>query len=313
MKPVSAEPSVAAAIGQWQDWLRHERRAAENTILGYEHDLRGFLDFLTEHLGYPPGLGELARLGALDFRGFLANRNNAGLSRTSTARAVSTLKSFFGFLERRGLAANAAIHALRPQKVPKSVPKALTAEEALEAIARIGELDETPWVGKRDRALLMTLYGCGLRISEALGLDRGQVTAADSLRVKGKGGKERLVPLLPVVRSALDDYLEACPHALEADDPLFVGVRGKRLNAGIAQKQVRRVRKMLNLPDTATPHALRHSFATHLLAGGGDLRTIQELLGHASLSTTQRYTDVDAARLRAVYEHAHPRARRASD
>jgi len=311
---LAAEPGVLAAVEAWQDWLRHERRSAENTILSYERDLRGFLVFLTEHLGYPPGLGELAKLSAMDFRGYLAKRNNDGLSRTSTARAVSTLKNFFRFLERRDLAENAAIHALRPQKIPKSVPKALSPEDALEAVGTIQELSDEPWVGKRDRAFLALLYGCGLRISEALGLNRGQLptngAAVDSIRVMGKGSKERLVPVLPVVFQAIGDYLAACPFDLKDDDPLFIGVRGKRLNPGVAQKQVRMVRKLLRLPETATPHAMRHSFATHLLAGGGDLRTIQELLGHASLTSTQRYTDVDAAHLTSVYDQAHPRARR---
>ena len=312
MTPISAEPGVLAAVTAWQDWLRHERRAAENTVTSYEHDLRGFFAFLTDHLGYPPGLADLGQLSFLDFRSYLAARNAGELARTSTARTVSTLKGFFRFLERRHLAENAAIHALRPQKIPKSVPKALSPEDAMEALAEIERLSDEPWVGKRDRAFVALLYGCGLRIGEALGLNRGQVggPGADTVRVMGKGGKERIVPVLPAVRDAIADYLALCPYRLKDDDPLFVGVRGARLNPGVAQKQVRLVRKLLRLPDTATPHALRHSFATHLLAGGGDLRTIQELLGHASLSTTQRYTDVDAARLQAVYTDAHPRARR---
>jgi len=314
LTPISAEPGVISAIAAWQDWLRHERRAAENTIISYEHDLRGFFLFLTEHAGFPPGLSDLSKLASMDFRGYLARRNADGLSRTSTARAVSTLKSFFKFLERRDLAENAAIHVLRPQKIPKSVPKALSAKDALEAVDEIEKLSDEPWVGKRDRAFLALIYGCGLRISEALGLNRGQLpidgAAADSIRVMGKGNKERLVPVLPVVLQAIKDYLAICPYHLKDEDPLFVGVRGMRLNPGVAQKQVRALRKHLRLPDTATPHAMRHSFATHLLAGGGDLRTIQELLGHASLSSTQRYTDVDAARLQSVYDQAHPRARR---
>ncbi|MDD9877426.1 MAG: tyrosine recombinase XerC [Magnetovibrio sp.] len=311
MSGFPAEPGVVNAIQEWQDWLRHERRASENTVTGYGHDLQGFLSFLADHLGYPPGLDELDRLNSLDFRGYLAKRNADGLTRTSTARAVSTLRSFFKFLDRRGLAHNAAIHALRTQKVPKSVPKALSAEEALDAVASIEALSDEPWIGKRDRALLALLYGSGLRIGEALGIDRGQVPAAgDSIRVTGKGDKERLVPVLPAVLDAIHDYVAACPYDLGADDPLFVGARGKRLNPGVAQKQMREVRKLLQLPDSATPHAMRHSFATHLLAGGGDLRIIQELLGHASLSTTQRYTDVDAARLQTVFDAAHPRAKR---
>ena len=309
---ITAEPSVIKAIAAWQNWLRHERRAAENTIISYENDLKGFLLFLSEHLGYLPGLSDLAVLTSLDFRSYLARRNVDGHSRSSTARAVSTLRSFFRFLERRNLAENAAIHALRPQKIPRSIPKALSAEDALEAVTEVEKLSEETWVGKRDKAFLFLLYGCGLRIGEAIGLNRGHVDGADTdmIRVIGKGGKERIVPVLPAVQKAIADYLAICPYNLKAEGPLFVGVRGARLNPGVAQKQVRIVRKLLRLPETATPHAFRHSFATHLLAGGGDLRTIQELLGHASLSTTQRYTDVNAAQLQTVYANAHPRARR---
>jgi len=309
---IAAEPGVIKAIAAWQDWLRHERRAAKNTIVSYEYDLKGFFLFLRDHLGYPPGLGDLAGLTTMDFRGYLAGRNADGLARTSTARAVSTLKGFFRFLERREFAENAAIHALRSQKIPKSVPKALTAEDAMEALNEVENLSDEPWVGKRDKAFLFLLYGCGLRIGEAIGLNRGQLggSGSDMVRVVGKGAKERVVPVLPAVQGVIVDYLALCPYNLKADDPLFVGVRGARLNPGVAQKQVRMVRKLLRLPETATPHALRHSFATHLMAGGGDLRTIQELLGHKSLSTTQRYTDVDVARLQSVYANAHPRARR---
>ena len=312
MTEITAEPGVIKAIAAWQNWLRHERRAAENTIISYENDLKGFLLFLSEHLGYLPGLSDLAVLTSLDFRSYLAGRNVDGLSRSSTARAVSTLRGFFRFLERCNLAENTAIHALRPQKIPRSIPKALSAEDALETVREVEKLSEETWVGKRDKAFLFLLYGCGLRIGEAIGLNRGHVDGADAdmIRVIGKGGKERIVPVLPAVQEAIADYLAICPYNLKAEGPLFVGVRGARLNPGVAQKQVRMVRKLLRLPETATPHAFRHSFATHLLAGGGDLRTIQELLGHASLSTTQRYTDVNAAQLQSVYANAHPRARR---
>ncbi|MBI3113730.1 MAG: tyrosine-type recombinase/integrase, partial [Rhodospirillales bacterium] len=203
-------------------------------------------------------------------------------------------------------------------RVPKSVPKALAVEDALETVTKAEELAPAPWIAKRDAAVLLLLYGAGLRIGEALGLARRQAPAFDSdgndaeatLVVTGKGGKQRLVPVLPVVARAIADYLSHCPVVLADDGPLFVGRRGKRLTARVVQRQMQKARVLLGLPETATPHALRHSFATHLLAGGGDLRTIQELLGHASLSTTQRYTDVDARRLRAVYDDAHPRARR---
>ena len=308
------EPSLATAIEEWWDWLRHEKRASEHTISSYGHDLNGFFKFIAGHIGYAPGLRDLKGLRSTDFRSFLAARNADGLSRTSTARAVSTLRGLFRFLEKRGFATNAAIHALRTPKVPKSVPRALTEDDAVLAVNTIEDLASEPWVGKRDKALLAILYGCGLRISEALSLGRDQIMGASertgTLRVLGKGGKERVVPVLPAVAGMVRDYLDACPHDPGPDGPLFLGRRGKRLNAAVAQKQMRSVRRALGLPETATPHAMRHSFATHLLAGDGDLRTIQELLGHASLSTTQRYTDVDAAKLQSVYDQAHPRARR---
>ena len=308
------EPSLATAIEEWWDWLRHEKRASEHTISSYGHDLNGFFKFIAGHIGYAPGLRDLKGLRSTDFRSFLAARNADGLSRTSTARAVSTLRGLFRFLEKRGFATNAAIHALRTPKVPKSVPRALTEDDAVLAVNTIEDLASEPWVGKRDKALLAILYGCGLRISEALSLGRDQIMGTSertgTLRVLGKGGKERVVPVLPAVAGMVRDYLDACPHDPGPDGPLFLGRRGKRLNAAVAQKQMRGVRRALGLPETATPHAMRHSFATHLLAGDGDLRTIQELLGHASLSTTQRYTDVDAAKLQSVYDQAHPRARR---
>ena len=310
----AAEPAVVSAIEDWRGWLAHERRVSDHTLDAYSRDLQGFLNHAAEHLGYPPGLQDLEALSSADFRGYLARRKTQGLGRASTARAMSTLRNFFKFLERQELAVNAAIGAVKTPKVPRTIPKALDEVSALEAVETIGELTDEPWLAKRDTAVLFLLYGCGLRIGEALGLNRDQAPdpakGEDSMVVTGKGNKQRLVPVLPVVAEAVRDYLDSCPYTLGGDDPLFVGKRGKRLSARIIQRQMKTVRKYLGLPDTATPHALRHSFATHLLAGGGDLRTIQELLGHASLSTTQRYTEVDASRLLEVYEDAHPRARR---
>ena len=311
---MNAEPAVVSAIEDWRAWLAHERRISDHTLDAYSRDLGSFLRFTAEHLGYPPGLLDLRALGPADFRGFLAHRQARGLARSSTARAMSTLRNFFKFIERQGLVENAAIGGIKTPKVPKSVPKALDEVDALEAVSAVEDLSEEPWIGKRDAAVLLLLYGCGLRIGEALGLNRGQVPepgdGMDTIVVTGKGDKQRLVPVLPVVTEALGDYIDACPHDLALDGPLFVGKRGKRLSSRMIQRQMGRVRALLGLPETATPHALRHSFATHLLAGGGDLRTIQELLGHASLSTTQRYTEVDAGRLKSVYDGAHPRARR---
>ena len=305
----TAEPAVIAVIDDWRAWLAHERRISGHTLDGYGRDLRKFLQFITGHLGYPPGLQDLEALKPRDFRGYLASRHAEGLARSSTARAMSTLRNFFRFMERRGVVENAAIGAIKTPKVPHSVPKALTMEDALTTVITVGDLSDEPWIGKRDTAVMLLLYGCGLRIGEALGLDRGQAPEdEDSIVVTGKGDKQRLVPVLPVVRESIAPYVTLCPFGKERDDPLFVGVRGKRLNAGIIQKAMREVRRALGLPETATPHALRHSFATHLLSAGGDLRTIQELLGHASLSTTQRYIEVETSHLLKVYRDAHPRA-----
>jgi len=317
----SFDPALSRALDDWRDWLTFEKRASKHTIDAYGRDLAAFLSFITQHLGFEPGLKDIGDLRATDFRSYLAERHGRGLSAASTARAMSTVRGFFRFLERRDLAHNAAIATVRTPKVPKSIPKALSSMEALEAVDAAGDLAAEPWIGKRDVALVALLYGCGLRISEALGLNRcdqpatggerapGQ-TSGGTLIITGKGDKQRLVPVIQEVADAIAAYVDACPFSVGQDGPLFVGARGKRLNAGVAQRQMRKVRALLGLPETATPHALRHSFATHLLAGGGDLRTIQELLGHASLSTTQRYTEVDQARLTAVYRDAHPRARR---
>ncbi len=304
-----AEPALIRAINEWRQWLGVERNCSPHTLDGYSRDLAAFLNFLAEHQGHPPGLSDLASLAASDFRGYLARRAGDGITRSSTARGLSSLRNFFRFLEKRGLAANSAIGAVRTPKLPRGVPKPLSAEDAKSALSVAFDLHETPWQAARDQALFTLIYGCGLRISEALGLAVGSIPEGDAITITGKGNKQRVVPLLPIVKDRIAAYLKLCPHLLGKRDPLFVGARGQRLNPGVVQRQMRKVRAALGLPDTATPHALRHSFATHLLAGGGDLRTIQELLGHASLSTTQRYTEVDAKRLIDIYKDTHPRAR----
>ncbi|MAH85260.1 MAG: hypothetical protein CBB68_13580 [Rhodospirillaceae bacterium TMED8] len=309
------EPRLRAALEEWWDWLRYERRLSEHTIASYGHDLKSFFKFISWHLGYPPGIQDLGELRSADFRAFLADCANRGLSRTSIVRAVSSLRGFFRFLHKRGLAENIAIHGLRTPKSPKSIPRALTIKDAMEVIEKARDQSAIkPWIGKRDQALFGLLYGCGLRINEALSLNRGQIVGqranSGTLRIVGKGMKERIVPVLPVVTEMVAGYLAACPFNLMPHGPLFFGVRGKRLTAAVAQKQMRDIRRSMGLPETATPHALRHSFATHLLGAGGDLRTIQELLGHASLSTTQRYADINVEQLHDVYKMSHPRARR---
>ena len=307
-----AKADLQGAIAAWQDWLAHEKRASPHTLAAYRRDLTQFLDFLGGHLGGLPSLADLRGLRTADFRAWLAARASRGLSRASTARGLSVVRGFFRWLARNGLAENAALTTLRTPKLPRSVPKALAADEAAEVLDLAPELARVPWIGKRDAAVLSLLYGCGLRIGEALSLTRGAAPkpGQEALSVTGKGNKERHVPLLPAVIEAVQDYLAACPFDLRPEDPLFVGARGKALGARRIQARVADLRAALGLPATATPHALRHSFATHLLAGGGDLRAIQELLGHASLSTTQRYTEVDIAGLLSVYDRAHPRAKR---
>ena len=303
------DPGLADAYARWQAWLRDEKRAPATTLDAYGRDVRAFLSFLIRHLGTPPRLQDLATLTPADVRAWLADGAAGGLSNASRARELAAVRGFFRFLERRGLCANTAAATVRTPKVARPLPKALTADDARDAIAATPDAAAEPWLALRDAALLTVLWGCGLRIGEALGLRRGDMAAGDTLRITGKGGKQRLVPVLPAVHQAVDAYVAACPYALAADGPLFVGARGGPLAAGVAQRQMRTLRALLGLPDTATPHALRHSFATHLLAGGGDLRTIQELLGHASLSTTQRYTAVDTVRLLSVHHATHPRAR----
>ena len=306
---IPAEPALIRAIEDWRQWLAVERNCSAHTLDAYGRDLAAFLNFLSEHSGHRVGLRDLDGLTAADFRAYLARRASDGLTKSSTARGLSSLRNFFRFLERRGLAANAAIGAVRTPKLPRGVPKPLSVEDAKGALDVAVDLHDDPWQAARDHALFTLIYGCGLRISEALGLRVGDVPDGDAITITGKGNKQRVVPLLPIVKDRIAHYQELCPHKRGKRDALFVGARGQKLNPGVVQRTMRKVRAYLGLPETATPHALRHSFATHLLAGGGDLRTIQELLGHASLSTTQRYTEVDAKRLIDIYKDTHPRAR----
>jgi integrase/recombinase XerC len=306
---LAAADDLAATLPRWRDWLEIERQFSHHTVTAYLGDLTAFLGFFAGHLGRPVRLRDLAEAGLGDFRAWLARRTTAGARATSRARAVSALRNFFNWLDRAGILHNAKIGALTTPKLPRTAPKPIGVVDAAALLEAAEMFVEEPWIGLRDRALFTLLYGCGLRISEALALDRGALPLEDSLKVLGKGKKERVVPLLPVVIEAVTLYEAASPFKGGRDAPLFVGARGKRLDPAIAQKAMRSLRVQLQLPDTATPHALRHSFATHLLGSGGDLRAIQELLGHASLSTTQRYTEVETEHLLSVYRDAHPRAR----
>jgi len=317
----AAAPDLSEAVQAWRSWLSGERRVSGHTLDAYLTDVGAFFGFLSDHLGRLPGLADLSETRLADFRSWLSERAGAGLAAASRARALAALRNLYRWLDRSGRLHNGAIGLVRSPKVRRPVPRPLPETDAAGLLDEAESAPEAAWVGKRDRALFTLLYGCGLRIDEALSLDRHQApTAASdgvgvgSLVVTGKGRKQRVVPVLPVVTVAIRDYLAASPFGsdrpADRDQPLFVGARGGRLNPGVAQRQMRTLRARLGLPDSATPHALRHSFATHLLADGADLRTIQDLLGHASLSTTQRYTDVDAERLMAVYDQAHPRARK---
>lgn len=305
-------PYVREAVGDWLAYLSVERQLAANTAEAYERDISQFLAFLAGHLNRLPDMKQLLVLQARDVRAFLAARRSEGVGSRSLARTLSALRMFYKFLERRGYGKNDAIRAVSLPKLPHSVPKPLTAPKATALVdsADIASPDAPEWILARDTAVLALLYGSGLRISEALSLQRkdAPIKGRDMLRVTGKGNKTRVVPVLPIVREAVERYLALCPLKSGSDDPLFVGVRGKQLSPRIIQLGIARARAALGLPDSATPHALRHSFATHLLGAGADLRAIQELLGHASLSTTQGYTEVDRAHLLKTYDRAHPRA-----
>jgi integrase/recombinase XerC len=307
---IIAAPDLAAAVERWRVHLRSERRLAAKSLEAYDRDVRQYLTFLTSHLGGPPAISDISRLRVADLRGFMAVRRNEGAGARTLARGLAGIRSLLRFLEREGLVNGAAARAIRAPKQPKSLPKPLQVSAALRVTDADEGLDGEPWIAARNAAVLGLLYGCGLRISEALGLTCGAwASSGETLRITGKGSKTRVVPVLRVVREAVDMYIRLCPYRGEAASPLFVGAKGGALNPRLVQKAMERLRSALGLPDTATPHALRHSFATHLLAGGGDLRSIQELLGHASLSTTQVYTAVDQERLLSAYDRAHPRAR----
>jgi integrase/recombinase XerC len=307
---VNTAPDLAAAVARWQRHLAGERRLAANTVEAYARDAAQFLSFLTLHLGGPPRVKDVAALATSDIRAFMAARRATGIESRTLARGIAGIRSLIRFLEKEGSVNSVAIRGIRPPRPKKTLPKALAPAAARAVVGIENGLDAEPWVRARNAAIFALLYGAGLRLSEALGVHRSDAPTGGKavLRVIGKGGKERVVPVLPKVAEAVADYLRQCPYSGSADGPLFVGTRGGPLNPRIVQRAMAGLRSALGLPDTATPHALRHSFATHLLSSGGDLRTIQELLGHASLSTTQIYTAVDTDRLIEAYEKAHPRA-----
>lgn len=297
--------------GLLEDWLAHKAAlagSADKTLVAYRQDLNGFLHFLTTHLGATAARTGLRQVTLQDMRAYMAHERRRGVSARSLARALSAIKGFYGWFGERDGFEPTAVLATRAPKFSAKLPRPV-AETAARALIDTVELQHMePWIAARDSAVVTLLYGCGLRISEALTLTRADAPLPEVLRIKGKGNKTRLVPVIPVARQAVDSYLKLCPHAGDPTGPLFLGARGGPLNPRLIQKVMEQARNQLGLPASATPHAMRHSFATHLLTAGGDLRTIQELLGHASLSTTQAYTAVDQARLMEVYNRAHPMA-----
>lgn len=300
------DSGAQALFSAWRDYLEHERAVSAHTLRAYTADVRAFLDFLSAHQGG----ADLAGAELADFRAFLSERAASGAGRPARARALSGVRSFLRWVERRGGDVSAAAGLVRSPRLPRKVPRPLFRAQARDVLEGAGAMPAQGWVAARDRALFTLLYGAGLRIGEALALTVAQWPQSDILRVLGKGRKEREVPLLPIVMAEVARYRAAAPFAEAPGRALFLGVRGGPLNPGMAQKAMRTLRRALALPETATPHALRHSFATHLLEAGANLREIQELLGHASLSTTQRYADINAAEMMRIHAAAHPRARR---
>ena len=299
----------AAASEALQAWLAAQKAlkdAADNTIEAYRRDVAGFLAFMTAHKGAVQGLTPLAKISQTDMRSWMAEARGRDISPRSLARKLSAVKSFYRWLSEREGFEPTAVLTTRAPKFQRKLPRPLSPDAARDVIETIDYQTDTPWIAARDQAVITLLYGCGLRISEALGLEGSDLPIGDVLRITGKGGKERIVPVIAPVRTAIAHYTKLCPHDLTPNAPLFRGVRGGKLNPRMVQKGIERVRLQLGLPASATPHAMRHSFATHLLNAGGDLRAIQELLGHASLSTTQAYTAVDTARLMEVYSQSHP-------
>ncbi|WP_375280173.1 tyrosine recombinase XerC [Pseudooctadecabacter sp.] len=300
--------ALTDALAGWLDHQRALKGAADNTLNAYQTDVMGFLGFMTQHHGGTQGLGPLSRITVSDMRAWMAHERGRGVAARSLARSLSAVKTFYAWLAEREGFEPTAVLSTRSPKFQKKLPRPLAPDAARAMIDTVEVQARDPWVAARDTAVVTLLYGCGLRISEALALTGRDVPLPETLRIKGKGGKERLVPVLPAARAAVAAYLRASPYPAEPDSPIFRGTRGGPLYPRAIQTVMAQARMQLGLPATATPHAMRHSFATHLLNAGGDLRAIQELLGHASLSTTQAYTAVDTARLMEVYDAAHPKA-----
>ncbi|MCK0150028.1 tyrosine recombinase XerC [Marivita sp. S6314] len=305
---LTLSPAARDALEAWLASSRALNGTAENTLTAYRTDVVDFIAFMTEYKAEPQGLAPLARITVPDMRAWMAQTRTGGAGARSLARKLSAVKSFYRWLSEREGFEPTAVLSTRAPKFEKKLPRPLNEDAARAMIETVGTQSQKGWVGARDMAVVTLLYGCGLRISEALGLLGRDLPLGEAMRIIGKGGKERVVPVLPVAREAVQRYVALCPFDMEPDASVFRGVRGGALNARLVQKVTEQARLQLGLPATATPHAMRHSFATHLLSAGGDLRAIQELLGHASLSTTQAYTSVDTVHLMKVYEASHPKA-----
>lgn len=301
-------PDLQEKLRAWLDYLNYEKNASKHTIRAYCSDVSHFITFFHDHHGESCSISSLSDAGIRDFRAWLSRKTMDGNGNASRARALSGLKSLITWMDKNGIAHNGAIQALQSPKLPRKLPRPLHENQAITVLDEAGLVVKEDWIGQRDRALFTLLYGCGLRIDEALSLDVKDWPTEGFLRVTGKGRKQRDVPVLDIVRTTLAEYRAQCPAAETPERPIFIGTRGGRLNQGVAQKAMRTLRVTLGLPENVTPHALRHSFATHLLQNGANLREIQDLLGHSSLSTTQRYTDINAEEMMRVYKSAHPRA-----
>ncbi len=298
---------------EYNNWINHLtniKKLSQNSVISYKNDLSKFLIFFQDYIEKNIGLKDIENIEISEFRSFLTHRRNSEISSNSIARNISALKSFFRFLIKNNKIKESSVFNLKSPKLKKSLPRPINVDLAIQVIKQAEEIEDEKWIGLRNKAILLLLYGCGLRISEALSLNHDDIQNEDHILIKGKGEKERIVPMMPYIKKGIENYLEACPKEIVSGDALFIGKRFSRLSPRIIQYALEKIRTALSLPETATPHALRHSFATHLLDSGGDLRTIQELLGHSSLSTTQKYTKVETSKLLDTYKKTHPLAKK---
>ncbi|MFL2899127.1 MAG: tyrosine recombinase XerC [Candidatus Pelagibacterales bacterium] len=304
------KPDLEYEYNNWLNYLSNIKKLSQNSVVSYKNDLSKFFIFFQDYIEKNIGLKEIESIKISEFRSFLTYRRNSEISSNSIARNISALKSFFRFLIKNNKIKESSVFNLKSPKLKKSLPRPINVDLAIQVIKQAEEIEDEKWIGLRNKAILILLYGCGLRISEALSLNYDDVQNEDHILIKGKGEKERIVPMMPYIKKGIENYLEACPKEIISGEALFIGKRFSRLSPRIIQYALEKIRTALSLPETATPHALRHSFATHLLDSGGDLRTIQELLGHSSLSTTQKYTKVETSKLLDIYKKSHPLAKK---